>query len=147
MDTMKAAEAAGGGSGGYAESKFYKNKGDVITFSVGGNVSCEGITVTAGGNGNNAREGAGYVYGGTGGSAGTASGGNLLNVQGKKGNDGSKDADENTNRVSCNGGSGGNTGYGVAGGKGADVKSWSCGSPSNGNGAWIKIYRGNTNIK
>ncbi len=74
----------GGGSGGYAESKLYKNKGSVITFSVGGNVSCEGITVTSGGIGGNAISSPGDVDGGYGGSAGTASGGNLLNVQGKK---------------------------------------------------------------
>ena len=70
----------GGGSGGYAESSFYKNKGDVITFSVGGNVSCEGITVTSGGAGGNASSSSS----GGGGSAGSATGGNLLNVQGQR---------------------------------------------------------------
>ena len=70
----------GGGSGGYAESSFYKNKGDVITFSVGGNVSCEGITVTSGGAGGNASSSSS----GGGGSAGSAAGGNLLNVQGQR---------------------------------------------------------------
>ena len=70
----------GGGSGGYAESSFYKNKGDVITFSVGGNVSCEGITVTSGGAVGNASSSSS----GGGGSAGSAAGGNLLNVQGQR---------------------------------------------------------------
>ncbi len=67
--------------------------------------------------------------------------------KGKNGSNGGSDAHENTHYVSCNGGAGGNTGYGIQGGTGAGVSSWTCGSPTSGNSAWIKIYRGNTNIK
>ena len=65
----------------------------------------------------------------------------------KDGNSGGHGYNENTHYVSCSGGTGGNTGYGVQGGRGAGVTNWTCGSPPSRNSAWIKIDRRNTNIQ
>ncbi len=140
-----------GGVGGYAESKLNKQKGQVISFTFsGGNIKCEGINVTAGGDGGTGK------YENKGGSAGSASGGNLTNVQGKTGNSGESKIDKHNLAYIVNI-SGGEAVYGVAGmasGCGAGIidstavmgyLDWTSSPAGSGTNAWVKIYKGNTN--
>lgn len=143
-------EAAGGGSGGcggYAESQFLLNEGQTISFTFSsGNISCNGINVTAGGNGSSAYKSGGSARAGSGGRAGSASGGNIKNVAGKAGASGGRWHGENNSRCKFNAAKGATNGY-CTGGDGPSCDGWkSTGtSATSGNGARLVVYRGNTN--
>ncbi len=143
-------EAAGGGSGGcggYAESQFLLNEGQTISFTFSsGNISCNGINVTAGGNGSSAYKSGGSARAGSGGRAGSASGGNITNVAGKAGSSGGRWHGENNSRCKFNAAKGATNGY-CTGGDGPSCDGWqSTGtSATSGNGARLVVYRGNTN--
>ena len=137
----KATGGGGGGCGGFAESKFLKQKGETVSYTVGSTVTCAGMTATSGRNGGSR----------TGGEGGTASGGNLRNVQGEKGGYGTYQSKDAGFSVSASGGAGarnehsyGGSGGGASGhgtnGKGDEDP----GSP--GSSSCVKIYRGNTNV-
>ena len=139
----KAYGGGSGGCGGYAESKFFLNKGDTINFTFSsGNINCNGINVTAGTNGGSPSTSSS----GSAGRAGSASGGNMLNVQGKAGASGGRWSGTNNAYCKFNAAKGGNNGY-CYGGDGPSCDGWeSTGSyATSGNGAKLIVYRGNTN--
>ena len=129
----KASGGDGGGSGGFAESKFLKRKGETVSYTVGSTVTCEGMRATSG----------------SGRNGGTASGGNLRNVQGEKGSPGQYDSDKSNMSVSADGGAGARNehSYGGSGGSASGDGSGGSGRPgSSGSRSCVKIYRGNTNL-
>lgn len=143
----------GGGGGAYASSIIKLKAGDSVnisslsvgdTASVSINSSIETYTtinVTSGKNGTNATT---YSYG-QGGSGGTASGGQT-NKNGSSGTSGDLGADTATEKV--DGGVGGASAHvdGNKGGSAADASYRVPGSPESGKPAFVKIYRGNTNV-
>lgn len=134
-----------GGAGGYSESKVSKFKDEIveITFS-NGSISCLDISVTAGGDGG---EGFSSSHGGAG---GTASGGNLVNTDGTAGAPGvvGNHHAGSSSSISMAATQGGLRGDGERGGNGAGVTNGNENSPAAGVGAaaYVKIYRGNTNV-
>lgn len=155
-----AASGGSGGSGGICVSKHGISKGKSISIVFqNGNISILplDLQVTAGANGSN-----GIAYNvsnadaGKGGSSGRASGGNILNQSGRIGNNGAVDKGYNSSdSISAFGGApvsttaDGETTKSGGGGSVTktewedDLKQLSGGS---GTSAYLKIYRGNTNI-
>ncbi len=157
--------AGGGGGGGCAISRIKMKKGDTVTFTLGSpNTSTSysatyaenstavikssletysALEVTGAANGTNT---SGYSTG-KGGIGGKGSNGNYANYTGEKGEDGSRvDLEWG---ITVTGGSGGKAGYsgGNAGGKGEDNALDTIDhNRGYGKKAFIKIYRGNTNL-
>lgn len=135
-----------GGAGGYSESKVSKLKDEIveITFS-NGSISCLDISVTAGGDGVGDR-----VLNRPGGAGGTASGGNLVNTDGTAGAPGvvGNHYIGSSSSISMAAPQGGLRGDGQRGGNGAGITNGNENSPAAGVGAaaYVKIYRGNTNV-
>ena len=139
----KAYGGGSGGCGGYAESQFLLNQGQAISFTFsGGSISCNGMNVTAGGNGTSPSTSSS----GSGGSAGSAYGGTILNVQGKRGSSGGSWHGENNAYCSFGAPRGATNGY-CTGGNGPSCDGWqSTGtSATSGNSARLVVYSGNTN--
>ena len=136
----------GGGAGGVVVSVFALNKGESATLSVGGSVSIsckeETAIATGGSGGTNATvySQQHWISPGTGGSGGTASGGNVANLNGNAGGNGHyyEDPDAAWSAYGV-GASNGYSGYYTTGGTGNN----SSASP---NYAYIVVLRGNTNI-
>ena len=135
-----------GGAGGYSESKVSKLKDEIveITFS-NGSISCLDISVTAGGDGVEDR-----LSNRPGGAGGTASGGNLVNTDGTAGAPGVEGNHHvgSSSSISMAAPQGGLRGDGQRGGNGAGITNGNENSPAAGVGAaaYVKIYRGNTNV-
>ncbi len=139
----KAYGGGSGGCGGYAESQFLLTEGQAISFTFsGGNISCNGINVTAGTSGGSPSTSSR----GSAGRAGSASGGNLMNVQGKNGSSGGHWSGSNNAYCKFNAPKGGTNGY-CTGGNGPSCDGWkSTGtSATSGNSAKLVVYSGNTN--
>ena len=143
---------AGGGSGGSPgiciKTNIKLNKGEKIPYTIAGNVSISDdvhdihLTATQGGPGGRATDGPGYpANNGSAGYAGTASGGdtNINGSPGKIGTPGSPAA----GGVTTN-----NLGLSAYGGKGgyAAYPNYNLVPPTSGNAAFIRFYRGNTNM-
>ena len=140
-----------GGSGGITVSVFPLNKGDTVSLTIGGNVSISYGEETAnayqGGAGSTGRaEGKYDANPGNGGTAGSAAGGNITNVQGNRGNDGTYRYSSNDSPAMVGGYSVSTSysGYSTSSGAGA----WNTGNSSGGTGtaAYVVVLRGNTNI-
>ena len=141
------APGGGGGSPGIAVKTDIKlNKGEKIPYTINGNVSVSDeqhsihITATQGGNGGNATDGPGYPANpGHSGTKGTASGGDI-NINGNMGGYGGNapgGVTQNDYGINAYGGEGGHYYY-----DGTSHMS----SPTSGNQAFIRFYRGNTNL-
>lgn len=131
-----------GGSGGVIVSSFALHQGDIVSLTVGGNVSIvrDGQTATAtqGGNGTDGNESShGHYTTGTGGSAGSASGGNVANQPGSKGNSGRYSQGTSYNTAA---------GASVSNGYGGYYTTSGNGNNGVGTAAYIMVMRGNTNI-
>lgn len=152
-DAFSCYTGGGGGGGGCTISRVKLNKGDTIVYThaaVGGtckvviNSSIEtygAMQVTSGTNGG---DGDATSYSaGTGGAGGTATGGqeNHNGINGSAGSDGSIGS-------SYSGGAGGAAGYtgGNVGGNGGGWNSGKVIAATAGKAAFVKIYRGDTNI-
>ena len=131
----KATGGGGGGAGGFAESKFLKEEGETISYTVGSIVTCGSMRATSGSSGG----------GRTGGKGGSASGGNLRNVQGAAGGYGEYKSAEANREVSASGGSGGRNEHSY-GGSGGSASNGYSGKGGSGSAPCVKIYRGNTNL-
>lgn len=135
-----------GGAGGYSESKVSKFKDEIveITFS-NGSISCLDISVTAGGNGTDSPQSTR-----PGGAGGTAIGGNITNINGEAGAPGVNGGHYigSSSSISMAATQGGLRGDGQRGGNGAGITNGNENSPAAGVGAaaYVKIYRGNTNV-
>lgn len=136
----------GGGAGGVVVSVFALNKGESVTLSVGGSVSisCKGeVAIAYGGSGGtNATVYSQnqFIAPGDGGSGGSASGGNVANLNGNAGGDGHYYVDPNNTWDAYGAGaSNGYGGYYTRGGDGRNIQA----TP---NYAYIVVLRGNTNI-
>lgn len=131
----KATGGGGGGAGGFAESKFLKEEGETISYTVGSIVTCGSMRATSGSSGGER----------TGGKGGSASGGNLRNVQGAAGGYGEYESAEANREVSASGGSGGRNEHSY-GGSGGSASNGYSGKGGSGSAPCVKIYRGNTNL-
>lgn len=151
-----AGSGGGGGGGACACSRVEMNKGDTIviggSFAVGGTATVAIKSSRATYNTlQTVSGGTGGVYtllsdnDAAGGAGGTASGGNYSNVNGYPGGNGDKGTQSQKLYVGGTGGSPGVSG-GNTGGKGADVGYGEKGSPGSGSAAFVKIYRGDTNL-
>lgn len=135
-----------GGGGGYSETKVSKFKDEIIevTFS-DGSISCLGISVTAGGNGTDS-----HLSIRPGGAGGMATGGNITNINGETGAPGVNGNHHtgSSSGISMAATQGGLRGDGQRGGNGAGITNGNHNSPAAGVGAaaYVKIYRGNTNV-
>ena len=130
-----------GGSGGVIVSSFALHQGDTVSLTVGGNVliARDGQTATAtqGGNGTDGHESThGHYTTGTGGSAGSASGGNVANQPGTKGDNGGYG---HSSAASSAGAS-------VSNGYGGYYTTSGNGNSGVGTAAYIMVLRGDTNI-
>lgn len=130
-----------GGSGGVIVSSFALHQGDIVSLTVGGNVSIvrDGQTATAtqGGNGTDGHESThGNYTTGKGGSAGGASGGNIVNQSGTKGNNGRYGHSSATS----------SGGASVSNGYGGYYTTSGNGNNGVGTAAYIMVMRGDTNI-
>ena len=141
-----------GGSGGIAVSVFPLSKDDVVSLSLAGNISIskgdETVWAYQGGNGTGGKaEGRYDGNPGTGGSAGSASGGNIANQNGSRGNDGTERWAGNDTPSQVGGYPVSNSyeGYVTTSGAGA----WNTGNSGGGDGteAYVVILRGNTNLE
>lgn len=161
-DYIFGAGAGGGGGGGYARSIVKLNKGDTVTITalaVGSTATVyinssidiyPNILVSSGSTG---KVPDAYTSGGTGGAGGVASGGTEENINGSKGSTGSNKKVTTYSQSKATGGAGGAPGHtdGNKGGTGsqggyngsANVLS---NNPGSGKAAFVKIYRGNTNV-
>ncbi len=153
----------GGGGGAYANSRVKLNKGDKITFTIGGVGATSSVVIKSSKetyanmqttSGTDAGDITSTAHMDTCGEGGVASGGNYQNINGEKGLIGQRNIVwSGTTRAV--GGSGGSPGYtgGNVGGKGGDVYNKDGTSSANiekyagdsGKSGFIKIYRGNTN--
>ena len=131
----KATGGGGGGAGGFAESKFLKEEGETINYTIGSIVTCGSMRATSGSSGGDR----------TGGKGGSASGGNLRNVQGATGGYGEYKSAAANREVSASGGSGGKNEHSY-GGSGGSASNGYSGRGSSGSAPCVKIYRGNTNL-
>lgn len=140
-----------GGSGGITVSVFPLNKGDTVSLTIGGNVSISHGEETAnayqGGAGSRGRAKGRYdANPGNGGAAGSATGGNIANVQGNRGNDGTYRRAGNDDPAMVGGYpvATSYSGYSTSSGAGA----WNTGNSGGGTGtaAHVVVLRGNTNI-
>ncbi len=151
-----AGSGGGGGGGAYACSRVQMKKGDTVI--IGGNLAVGGTATVAikssRASYSTMQTVSGEVGGvykllsdndAAGGAGGTASGGNYSNVNGNPGGDGDKGTQSQKLYVGGTGGSPGVSG-GNTGGKGADVGYGNKGTPGAGAAAFVKIYRGNTNL-
>lgn len=145
----KWAGGGGGGSGGITVSVFSLYKGESITLNIAsGNVSFSYDSTTAkatagkkGGNGNIINGYTGEHDVGSGGKGGTASGGNVTDIQGKDGSDGYWITGDDVTRYEAAGNAGrvSYEGYTSSGGKD--------GISNQGlTDAYIAVLRGNTNV-
>lgn len=165
-----AAGGGGGGGGAVAISEVKLNKGDTViltSIAIGStaatyiNSSIEvysNMLCVSGANGGNStmnrNTSPSTTAGGKGGSGGSASGGNVGNYNGGAGGTGASLVRSHQSTLTASGGGGGSAGYtggnvGGDGGKGtfnADYASGSTTSPGSGKTAFMKIYRGNTNL-
>lgn len=140
-----------GGSGGITVSVFPLNKGDTVSLTIGGNVSISYGEETA-----NAYQGGagfrGHASGrydadpGAGGAGGSATGGNITNVQGNRGNDGTYRRAGNDDPAMVGGYpvTTSYSGYNTSSGAGA----WNTGNSGGdtGTAAYVVVLRGNTNV-
>ena len=144
------AAGGGGGSPGIAiKTNIKLSKGEKISCIISGNVTINDDThnihlkAGRGGEGGKATDGPGYpANNGYGGAAGNATGGDI-NISGSRGNSGypgeAADGGVTTNDF----------GISAYGGKGGYFTGWTDGSlisPTSGNAAFIRFYRGNTNL-
>ena len=138
----------GGGGGAYSCSDVKLFEGDTITMSLGAASGTTTITI-------NSTTGETYstmtLVGGKPGSGtragGTASGGNVANANGGAGGTGESGSVTNDD-LYLDGGAGGKAGHseGNAGGAGGDVSASYAQSGGSGKSAFVRIYRGNTNV-
>lgn len=145
----KGTSGNGGGGGAYACTDIKMNKGDAVKMTIGAASATTTIVITST---------TGEVYptitltGGQPGSGtragGTASGGTVANANGTAGGTGSTDEIYRDNDLQIAGGSAGKAGHasGNAGGAGGAVVNASAQSGGAGKAAFIRIYRGNTNV-
>ena len=147
--SYKGTSGNGGGGGAYSCSDIKMNKGDTVKMTIGAASATTTIVITST---------TGEVYstmtlvGGQPGSGtregGTASGGNVANANGTAGGTGSTDSIVNDNDLQIAGGSAGKAGHasGNAGGAGGAVVNAAAQSGGAGKAAFVRIYRGNTNV-
>lgn len=136
----KVSSGGAGGSGGISRKSLIKlNKGEKISFTISGNVSIPqfGINVTQGSS-------APYQSSG-GGTKGTASGGDI-NIDGNNGGGGISASWGQSTSPSGGGTTSNEWGLTVRGGNGGYWNSTQLMPPTNGTAAFIRFYRGNTNI-
>lgn len=144
------AAGGGGGSPGIAvKTNIHLNKGEKISYIISGDVTINDdthnihLTAGKGGEGGRATDGPGYpANNGSGGTPGNATGGdtNIRGASGKSGSPGkAADGGVTTNDF----------GISAYGGKGGYFTGYTDGSligPTPGNAAFIRFYRGNTNL-
>lgn len=147
--SYKGTSGNGGGGGAYACSDIKMNKGDTVQITLGAASATTTITITST---------TGEVYstitltGGQPGSGtragGTATGGNVSNASGSAGGTGSTDSVTNDNDLQIAGGSAGKSAHseGNNGGAGGAVVNAAAQTGGSGKTAFVKIYRGNTNV-
>ena len=136
----KVSSGGAGGSGGISRKSLIKlNKGEKISFTISGNVSIPqfGINVTQGSS-------APYQSSG-GGTKGTASGGDI-NIDGNNGGGGISASWGQSTSPSGGGTTSNEWGLTVRGGNGGYWNFTQLMPPTNGTAAFIRFYRGNTNI-
>ena len=152
MGGIGSGAGGGGGGGGCAISRIALKAGDTVVTSglaIGGTAKAavnssyddnfdHTLSVTSGANGSNGTT----MKGGAGGAGGKASGGNYANYNGGTGGAGGN-MSLNGNTVPS-GGTGGTAGYtgGRTGGTGEDYSN----EAGSGSKAFMKVYRGNTNL-
>lgn len=138
---------AAGGGGGYSETKVSKFKDKIIEVAFSnGAIYCLGVSVTAGGNGTDNPN----LSNRPGGAGGMAIGGNITNINGEAGAPGVNGNHHigSSSGISMAATQGGLRGDGQRGGNGAGITNGNHNSPAAGVGAaaYVKIYRGNTNV-
>ena len=154
------ASGGGGGGGGYASSIVKLNKGDLVLIVIGAVGSdttvtinpttdelYEVMTVTSGANGTAGSTTNKSATAGTGGNGGKASGGNVSNITGGVGRNGSTALNKGRywSEAGGTGGSSAQSGGNTGGKGGAGIYNGSK-TAGSGSAGFIKIYRGDTNV-
>lgn len=153
------ASGGSGGGGAYARSIIKLNAGDTVVFTspaIGStaavyiNSSIEvypNILAISGSNGGNGYASNSSLTGGNGGAGGVASGGNI-NINGNAGSKGEVKSATSSLTATTAPSIGGAPGHadGNIGGNGGYYQNWTKKSQTSGKTAFIKIYRGDTNI-
>lgn len=145
----KGTSGNGGGGGAYSCSDIKMNKGDTVNMTIGNVSGTTTITINSTtGETYSAMKLTGGQSGSGTGAGGTASGGNVANANGGAGGTGSTDEIYRDDDLQIAGGAGGRAGHseGNAGGAGGDVTWAVAQSGDPGKRAFVRIYRGNTNV-